>query len=339
MSPDSEAANAAECAGWPAPLNYETVAERLKVLKVFAYKDEGEFTFGDVFEKYWHLMIAFFSVFIILVLVTIFIFRLHHNLKLANKKLEHAIAECIVIENELKKSEAKYRSLFESTPDAIMTNDKNGFIDCNVATLNMFCFSSKEEFVSQSPAQVSPLKQPNGRDSQEASLVHIEEALTKGSTFFEWVHKKKDGTTFPAEVMLSRLEVEGKDITQALVRDVTSRKQIETERERLINEIQEALGQVKTLKGMLLRSAQTAKRYETTKATGTRSKATCSSILMLLLLMASARTALNNSIQSYTRREKRGKKKPGNSIDARHHSFTAGLIRQKKTIRTPSPQI
>jgi len=251
MPPDSEAANAAECAGWTAPLNYESVAECLKALKIFPYQDEGGFTFADVLKKYWHLIIAFFSAFIILVFVTIFIFRLHHNLKLANKKLEKAIAECILIENELKKSEAKYRSLFESTPDAIMITDKNGVIDCNSASLSMFGFSSKEDFISQSPAQLSPLKQPEGRDSQETSLKHIEEALTKGSTFFEWVHRKKDGTTFPAEVMLSRLEVEGKDSTQALVRDVTPRKQIETERERLINELQAALENVKTLKGML----------------------------------------------------------------------------------------
>jgi phosphate/phosphite/phosphonate ABC transporter binding protein len=251
MPPNSEVANAAECAGWTAPLNYESVAECLKVLKVSPYQDEGEFTFGDVLKKYWHLILSFFSVLIILVFVVIFIFRLHYNLKRANKKLEQAVAECIVIENELKKSEAKYRSLFESTPDAIMINNKNGFIDCNAATLNMFGFSSKEEFISQSPAQLSPLKQPDGRDSQEASLGYIEVALTKSSTFFEWVHRKKDGTTFPAEVMLSRLEVEDKDITQALVRDVTSRKQIETERERLISELQEASGQVKTLKGLL----------------------------------------------------------------------------------------
>jgi len=251
MPPDSEAANAAECSGWTAPLNYESVAECLKTLKVFPYQDEGGFTFADVLKKYWHLIIAFVSVFIVLVFVTIFIFRLHHNLKLANKKLEYTIAECIMIENELKKSEAKYRSLFESTPDAIMITDKHGFTDCNVATLNMFGFSSKEEFIGQSPAQLSTLKQPDGKDSQKASLEKIEEALTKGSTFFQWVHRKKDGTTFPAEVMLSRLEVEGKNITQALVRDVTSRKQIETERERLINELQEAMGQVKILKGML----------------------------------------------------------------------------------------
>jgi uncharacterized paraquat-inducible protein A len=51
--------------------------------------------------------------------------------------------------------------------------------------------------------------------------------------------------------MLSRLEVGDKDITQALVRDVTLRKQSETDRERLISELQEALGQVKTLKGLL----------------------------------------------------------------------------------------
>jgi hypothetical protein len=50
---------------------------------------------------------------------------------------------------------------------------------------------------------------------------------------------------------------------------------------------------------------------------------------MLLLLMASARIAQNNSIQSCTRREKKGKKKPGISIDAGRHSFTAGPSAKK----------
>lgn len=337
MPPDSEAANAAECAGWTAPLNYESVAECLKALQVFPYQNEGGFTFADVLKKYLHLIIAFVAAFIILVFVSIFIFRLHHNLKLANKKLEQAIAERILIENELKKSETKYRSLFESTPDAIMITDKNRFIDCNSASLSMFGFFSKEEFINQSPAQLSPLKQPDGKDSQEASLGYLEEALKKGAIFFEWTHRKKDGTTFPAEVMLSRLEVEGKDITQALVRDVTPRKQIETERERLISQLQVALGHVKTLKGMLPICAN-CKKVRDDKGYWNQIESYVQQHTDASFTHGLCPDCAKQLYPELYAERKREKKKPGNSIDAGAPFFYCRAFYQKTT-RTPSPQI
>jgi hypothetical protein len=57
---------------------------------------------------------------------------------------------------------------------------------------------------------------------------------------------------------------------------------------------------------------------------------------MLLLLMASALLAQSNSIQSCTRREKRRKKKPGNSIDPGAILFLPGLPpkNHKNTVTT-----
>jgi len=123
----------------------------------------------------------------------------------------------------------KYRTLFESSKDAIMMVDENGFFDSNPATLDLFGFSSKDDFVKTHPGNLSPPKQPDGKDSLTASLQHIETALTKGSDFFQWVHKKKNGTLFPAEVRLSRLELGEKKVLQALVRDISDRKRAEEE--------------------------------------------------------------------------------------------------------------
>lgn len=129
----------------------------------------------------------------------------------------------------LQDSELKYRALFESTPDAIMMVDRNGFFDCNTATLRMFQCSSLQEFVSKHPADLSPPSQPNGEDSLATANRHMEKAYAAGSDFFEWMHQRADGSTFPSEVLLSRFEWAGREVLQGLVRDITERKRLEAE--------------------------------------------------------------------------------------------------------------
>ena len=58
-------------------------------------------------------------------------------------------------------------------------------------------------------------------------------ALDKGSHFFEWMHKRADGTEFPATVWLSRLETGDRRTLQGTVRDITESKRAEEERCRL----------------------------------------------------------------------------------------------------------
>jgi diguanylate cyclase (GGDEF)-like protein/PAS domain S-box-containing protein len=129
----------------------------------------------------------------------------------------------------LQESELKYRGLFESTPDAIMMVDANGFFDCNNATLKMFRCSSPQEFILKHPGQLSPPTQPNGESSFAGANRHMETARQEGSDFFEWIHQRSDGSTFPSEVLLSRVEFGGREILQALVRDITERKRLENE--------------------------------------------------------------------------------------------------------------
>ncbi len=124
-------------------------------------------------------------------------------------------------------SEKKFRTLFESSHDAIMMLDKKSFFDCNEKALEIYGFRSKEEFVKYHPGEVSPAFQPDGEASVEKANRMIDLALENGSHAFTWIHKKVDGTLFPAEILLSRFELGGRSVVQAVVRDITERVQSE----------------------------------------------------------------------------------------------------------------
>ncbi len=142
-------------------------------------------------------------------------------------KLNKEVAERKKTEEALRESEEKFRVLYESTVDAVMLLDKNGFFDCNSATLKMFGFSSRDEFVTKHPGELSPPTQPGGESSRTAANKRIETAFEKGENYFEWIHKHADGTLFPVTVRLSRVKLKDKVFLQALVRDITERKKTE----------------------------------------------------------------------------------------------------------------
>jgi PAS domain S-box-containing protein len=124
-------------------------------------------------------------------------------------------------------SEQKYRTLYESTSDAVMLLNEQHFFDCNPATLKIFGCTTREQFLGKHPSQFSPEFQPGGQTSDSLSQERIETALREGSCRFEWLHCRLDGSEFPAEVWLTAMHIGGEKVLQAVVRDITQRRQAE----------------------------------------------------------------------------------------------------------------
>ena len=128
---------------------------------------------------------------------------------------------------EIHDSEIRYQAVFESTGDAIMLLDEKGFLECNQATLDLFGCSTREEFISKHPSELSPPLQPDGIDSRTGANARIGAAFEEGGQRFEWMHRRIDGTDVMAEVLLARVELEDRKILQAVVRDISERKEAE----------------------------------------------------------------------------------------------------------------
>jgi PAS domain S-box-containing protein len=149
------------------------------------------------------------------------------------KKVIHImrnITERKQAEEALKESEEKYKTLYESSQDAIMIlTAEKGFISGNPATLKLFGCEDEKEFTTLTPADLSPEYQPDGTASSVKAQEMMKTAMEKGSHFFEWVHKRMDGTEFDATVLLTRIELKGEKVLQATVRDITDSKKAEKE--------------------------------------------------------------------------------------------------------------
>ena len=145
-------------------------------------------------------------------------------------------------EETLRKSEERYRLLFESSRDALMTIAPPTwkFTRANQAALRLFGVASEADFAALGPWDVSPEQQPDGRPSAEKAQAMIATAMRDGSSFFEWEHQRLHGEPFAADVLLTRMEVDGQVSMQATVRDITERKRADwmlrasEERHRLI---------------------------------------------------------------------------------------------------------
>lgn len=135
---------------------------------------------------------------------------------ISERKLQH---------DALIESETRLRTLYETTSDAVMLLDENGFFDCNQATLVVFGCASKEYFCSKHPADLSPTEQPCGTSSMTLASQHIARAMKNGSDHFEWVHRRIDTErSFSADVLLNSMSLNGRVVLQAVVRDISERK-------------------------------------------------------------------------------------------------------------------
>ncbi|MFK5971183.1 MAG: PAS domain S-box protein [Candidatus Marithrix sp.] len=142
-------------------------------------------------------------------------------------------------EENTRQSEMMFRALYESSGDAILLFDENGIFDCNPLAVKIFGCNDKFDLISLHPADLSPPTQPGGENSRELADKYIQLTIKEYSNSFEWTHCRLDKTNFQAEVLLNSLNFYDWPVLQAVVRDITERKQTEKKIELANERIQE----------------------------------------------------------------------------------------------------
>ncbi|MBF0261656.1 MAG: PAS domain S-box protein [Magnetococcales bacterium] len=122
----------------------------------------------------------------------------------------------------------RYHRLFTDSPDAYLIMELDGGVitDCNRAAERMLR-GARTRILGQRPDQLSPPVQPDGRSSYDAAAQIMRECLEHGQHRFEWVLSRLDGEDFWAEVTISLINLEKRQVLFGAWRDISDRKQME----------------------------------------------------------------------------------------------------------------
>lgn len=139
-----------------------------------------------------------------------------------NEKLKKEIAHRKQMENELIKTERKYKNLFETAPDSIFIINLNGVVtSCNLKTVEMSGYT-KDHIVGRHFSELDFLPSKN---LPEYKKVFSQARRGKIVEPFEIVIIQKDGTILFADIRFSPLRQNGELVGfLAISRDITEQK-------------------------------------------------------------------------------------------------------------------
>ncbi|WP_445475587.1 PAS domain S-box protein [Methanococcoides methylutens] len=136
-------------------------------------------------------------------------------------ELQQANEDLKIAYEELKRSETKFRTLFDSASDGIGIYDMNGqFIEVNQTACELLGYN-RAEILQMSPMEV---------DIPEYATkipALIQEVSQNGHKISETIVSCKDGSTFPAELNSCLIDYEGIPAILSSLRDITRRKDAE----------------------------------------------------------------------------------------------------------------
>ena len=130
------------------------------------------------------------------------------------------------VEDVLRASDASFRTLFESSYDAILLTRNGTVVRCNQRATDLFC-CDRADLVGHTLAELLSTQQTGNADQVAALERQAEHALEANPPSFAAILKRRDGTRFPAELSLGKLSLDGDAHLQVIVRDVTERLRVE----------------------------------------------------------------------------------------------------------------
>ena len=169
------------------------------------------------------------------------------------EKMTRNKEEQFLIEQKLRESEARARSILRTTVDAIITIDRHAQIRTfNKAAEDLFLFKASE-VIGKNVKTLMP--QPYRKEHDE----YVDNYHQTGNKKIIGIGRevtglRKDGTTFPMYLAVSEVNVNGQRLYTGIVRDITEQRRLEQEvlriseheRHRIGQDLHDGLGQMLT---------------------------------------------------------------------------------------------
>ncbi|MBF2035013.1 MAG: PAS domain S-box protein [Leptolyngbyaceae cyanobacterium T60_A2020_046] len=136
------------------------------------------------------------------------------------------ITERKAVEEALRESEQRFRTLVDQATDALFVVQFDGrFLDVNQQACRSLGYR-REELLQKTVSEIQ--KAVDFAEIRNDWAIAPGQAITR-----EGIHQRQDGTQFPVEVRLGPIDVQGRRVLLALARDITERKQVEQAQARL----------------------------------------------------------------------------------------------------------
>ncbi len=138
------------------------------------------------------------------------------------------VSRRFAVEQALRDSEARYRTLVDHAPEVIVVFDADSseLVDVNRNAEQLFG-ASRRELLSMSMVSFCPASQPDGRNSIVTLRDHVGQAIDGAPQVFEWLLRDAHGRHIPCELRLVRMPGSGAHLVRCTIMDVASRKRDE----------------------------------------------------------------------------------------------------------------
>jgi PAS domain S-box-containing protein len=136
---------------------------------------------------------------------------------------------------QLEQSEARIRLVLDTSPDAFITLARDGMIlSWNAAAERLFGYTAGEAIGKTMRALIVPPEFGERHDERRQALIASESPLATETFEVEFV--RRDGSRFPGEATVSKVDIQGEAFVSGFISDVTERLRRQAEREALLRE-------------------------------------------------------------------------------------------------------
>jgi PAS domain S-box-containing protein len=140
----------------------------------------------------------------------------------------HDLSSRVSLEKQLRSSEARWRAIVESAVDGIVVIDAHGRIEAfNPAAERLFGYNDREVRGSNvNTLMPSPYHEEHDRYLARYHATHVKKIIGIGR---EVTGRRKDGSTFPLQLSVAEMVLDGETRFTGILHDLTERTRIEAQ--------------------------------------------------------------------------------------------------------------